>query len=599
MPSSALDPLAMLATGIDTQPGVYGLLLGSGVSTGAGIPTGWGVVQSLIRRLAAATEPQDATAPDRAAQDPEGWWAEHGDGAPLGYSNLLAAVAPTPAARRALLAGFFEPDEDDTADGLKVPSPAHRAIANLVKRGLVKVIVTTNFDRLTERALEDAGVPPQVLSRPEAVAGLTPLPHAPATVIKLHGDYAELDMRNTLEELTDYPPAWDTLLDRVFDEYGLLISGWSADWDKALVAALQRTKTRRYPLYWDSRSSQGETARRLLAQQHGIVVPTASADDLFTDLVSRVDALDRLTEQPLTSALAVARLKRYLPDPVRRIDLSDVVLRAVTAVVDTTTALPVHRSGLDGQVMEDLTVDLLTAAEPTLRLLSTGVFYDRDRQHTDLWVDGLQRLLTARGPINGMFQDVLDQIRHYPALLALRGMGIIAVHTGRDDVLLRLLHEPTWRDPFGSRTRLTPAEALHDYQVMDGDLIRALPRWKKVRLAYPMSHMLRQDLRDILRPLIPDDGDYRWACDRYEYRVALAQHLTPSDVGHAWVSPGEFIGDNEWDRDGRPITEAEFQARADQADDAWPWWPVVGGSSGLPEALSGLRETLRSMRRRR
>ncbi len=46
------------------------------------------------------------------------------------------------------------------------------------------------------------------------------------------------------------PEAYDQLLHRFFDEYGLIVSGWSADWDHALVAALERRATRRYPLFW-------------------------------------------------------------------------------------------------------------------------------------------------------------------------------------------------------------------------------------------------------------------------------------------------------------------------------------------------------------
>ncbi|GIH97672.1 hypothetical protein Psi01_83020 [Planobispora siamensis] len=84
----------MLATGMHAQPGVYALLLGSGVSTGAGIPTGWGVVQELTRQLITASDP---TAADATAAEPEQWWQDNGDGSPLGYSNLLAALAPTPA----------------------------------------------------------------------------------------------------------------------------------------------------------------------------------------------------------------------------------------------------------------------------------------------------------------------------------------------------------------------------------------------------------------------------------------------------------------------------------------------------------------------
>ncbi len=53
----------MLSTSIHAQPGVYALLLGSGVSTGQGIPTGWGVVTELVRRAAVAKTADDADGP--------------------------------------------------------------------------------------------------------------------------------------------------------------------------------------------------------------------------------------------------------------------------------------------------------------------------------------------------------------------------------------------------------------------------------------------------------------------------------------------------------------------------------------------------------
>ena len=224
-----------------------------------------------------------------------------------------------------------------------------------------------------ERALEEAGIPPQVVSTPAAVAGMTPLQHADVTVIKLHGDYADLQMRNTLDELSTYPSRLEALLHRVLDEYGLIISGWSADWDKALVAAMERLRSRRYPLYWDSRSSRGEMSKRLLAQHSGVVVPAISADELFTGLVDRVDALDRLAEPPLTTALAVGRLKRYLPDPVRRIDLDDLVSEAVSAASGKVAAYPTHLSGLDGQALDDRYTTMLSDISPVLRLLVEGV----------------------------------------------------------------------------------------------------------------------------------------------------------------------------------------------------------------------------------
>ncbi|WP_168197133.1 SIR2 family protein [Agromyces laixinhei] len=145
------------------------------------------MVEALVRRAAVAggsTVDEDF--------DTEAWWDAHGDGDALGYSNLLESLASTSASRRALLAGFFETTEEEREAGLKIPNPAHHTIAALVKRGLVRVIVTTNFDRLLERAIEATGVSPQVISSEAAIAGMEPLQHVPCTILKLHGDYAPL-----------------------------------------------------------------------------------------------------------------------------------------------------------------------------------------------------------------------------------------------------------------------------------------------------------------------------------------------------------------------------------------------------------------------
>ncbi|MCX2716086.1 hypothetical protein OOK62_29025, partial [Mycolicibacterium sp. J2] len=149
-PRNALSPRVMLATAMHSQPGVYALLLGSGVSTGAGVPTGWGVVSNLVEKVAAAQDPDDVASHELAVEDPEAWWAANGT-VDLGYSSLLAAMAPTPAARQGLLQEYFVPTDDEREQNIKVPSPAHHAIAQLVKRGIVKVILTTNFDRLMEQ----------------------------------------------------------------------------------------------------------------------------------------------------------------------------------------------------------------------------------------------------------------------------------------------------------------------------------------------------------------------------------------------------------------------------------------------------------------
>jgi NAD-dependent SIR2 family protein deacetylase len=595
-PANALDPNVMAATLLHAQPGVFALMLGSGVSTGAGIPTGWGVVQELVRRAAAAKSPKDEAAPQLAYDDPEGWWAANGDGNPLGYSNLLGSLAPTPSARTAMLAGFFEPTEEDVELKLKTPSAAHKAIADLVKRGTVRVIVTTNFDRLTERALEDVGISPQVISNPASVAGMAPLQHATATVVKLHGDYADLDQRNTLEELTTYPGEWNDLLDRIFAEYGLVISGWSADWDHALVAALERLPVRRYPLFWDSRSAKGDTAQRLLALQRGVALLSADADELFTGLAERLDALDRLSEPPLTTALAIQRLKRYLPDERRRIDLHDLYMGQVEKVAAELASFP---QDARGAVWAEFGSELMGRGEavtfPLAQMASVGVEHDLDRRFNKLWINGLQRLLNATQITDGGYNENVLALRRYPALLYVRVLGIECMRNDRDDLLLDMLTKTTWRPPFSNQDeREIAADAIHDYRVLDADLINDLPRYGGTRWLYPASHYLREVIRPAFAETIATDDDFRLAFDDAEYAIGLIQHVSGK---RSYPMAGEYIGERAWSFEGGPLAEARFRQRAEDARADWPWWSLLGGRDGLDTRLAELREILKQMQR--
>jgi hypothetical protein len=144
-----------------------------------------------------------------------------------------------------------------------------------------------------EAALQEAGISPQVVHRPEQFDSMQPLAHSQVTVIKLHGDYADLEQRNTVDELETYPEAQQKVLERVLDEYGLIVCGWSADWDTALVRAVEGTRSRRYPMFWSQYGSLGSAAGRLTARHSAAVIEGKDADELFTDLVRRVEASPR------------------------------------------------------------------------------------------------------------------------------------------------------------------------------------------------------------------------------------------------------------------------------------------------------------------
>ncbi|MET0886841.1 MAG: SIR2 family protein [Mycetocola sp.] len=582
-----------LATSMHSQPGVYAVLLGSGVSTGAGLLTGWGVVTELVARVAAASDPADAGAVTAARADPQLWWSQNGEG-DLGYSSLLEQLAPSAAARQGMLAGFFEPGSDDGTPA-RQPSRAHRAIAELVRRGSVKVIVTTNFDRLMEQALDAVGVSPQVISRPEAVNGMAPLAHSGATVIKLHGDYRDLGSRNTLSELSEYPVAWTGLLDQVFDEYGLIVSGWSADWDVALAGALEQSTSRRYPLYWDQRSSRGETAKRLLASRSGIVLPTSSADDLFVELVESLDALDRLSAPPLTTAMAIARLKRYLPDPVRRIDLHDLVMGVVDGVVDSISAQvvsPVSGAEVTWQMVDEAIDIHIRSMDQLAALLIEGVWHDSSGVHDRLWVDVVQRLVDAGAAFPNQFNQVLRAVQLIPALVAVAVISITGTRRNREGLLLTITTEVEGKTHPGVEQRANAAQVLHYQRLLTDDWAKNLPRWSGTNgWLYPTSHLFTTEVRRFFTDLIPDEEEFLEAYRGFEYRIGLIQEFTP---GHHAIS-GEYAGEWAW-RGEEPRAELSLRRQAERGHTT-AWDSFLEGKLTLDEALIAHREVLKRLQR--
>jgi hypothetical protein len=205
-----------LAFSLYSGPGTYDILLGSGVSSAAGVLTGWNLTLDLVRQL--------ATLEGETTDDPAAWYAERYGREPR-YSEVVNELAPTRDERRSLLQSYFEPDEEDREEGRKEPTAAHRAIARLCSNGYVRVLVTTNFDRRLERALEAEGIFPIVIDTPHALDGAPPLQHASCTVVKVNGDYLDTRIKNAPEELSEYDPSVQALLERIFGEYGLVICG--------------------------------------------------------------------------------------------------------------------------------------------------------------------------------------------------------------------------------------------------------------------------------------------------------------------------------------------------------------------------------------
>lgn len=417
-----ISPTESLAFSMHANPGVYAVLAGSGVSRAAKIPTGWEITLDLVRRLAALRK--EACDPD-----PEQWY-QNTFGKEADYSELLDELCKTPAERQQLLRAYWEPTDEEREEGAKQPTGAHHAIAALAAQGSLRVILTTNFDRLIETALDSAGVKPVVLSMPDHVQGALPLIHTRCCVIKLHGDYLDTRIRNTRTELHGYSEEFDGLLDRIFDEFGLVVCGWSAAWDGALREALFRAASRRFTTYWATRGELEDEARRLIDHRRARLIPINDADDFFHTVQQHVESLQEFARpHPLSTEAAVASLKRYLPESRYRIRLSDLVDGVVERVLEATSG--------EAFAMEDPQPDTASttarvrryeAACSTLLALAPVAGFWGEEEHVSLWQRALSRLGSA--PSRGG-KVIWLQLRRYPAALLLYALGIGAVQADR------------------------------------------------------------------------------------------------------------------------------------------------------------------------
>jgi hypothetical protein len=422
--------LTQLSFALFENKGVFAVLLGSGLSRAAEIPTGWEITLDLIRRVALAQE--IAEQPDWAK------WYRETTGQEPNYSTLLEELAGSPDERRAILHRYIEPTQEDREEGRKIPTAAHRAIAELVRRGYIRVIVTTNFDRLLESALREIGVEPTIVASVDALSGAEPIAHSACYILKLHGDYKDARILNTDAELNVYPTEYDRQLDRIFDEYGLIVCGWSGEWDHALRAAFLRAPNRRYPVYWVARGKLRDSAQGLVNHRRARVISATDADSFFTSLLRRVEALEQSQRQnPLSIELLVRSAKRYLSKPEFRIQLDELFTEEVDRVLKELDAPEFdpqkswHQKEFHARIRKYEAV-----TEPLARMVGVLGQWGDDSE-LRLVPDIINSLYRHSENVGGGMTPYLN-IRSYPAVLVFTAYGLGLTRSERWRTLHRL-----------------------------------------------------------------------------------------------------------------------------------------------------------------
>lgn len=569
-----MDALETLSFSVSQKPGLFAVLVGSGVSRSSGIMTGWDITLDLIKQIALLRGESH-----RAIDNPAKWYRDNFAKDP-NYSTLLKELAPTKAERNAIIRKYFEPNSEAERDRIISPQKAHLAIAQLVAKHYVSVIITTNFDRLIESALEFHNIGYTSVSVPDQAKGAMPLVHENCTLIKVNGDYRNIGTLNTREELSDkYPVPIAKLIRQVFEEYGLIICGWSAEYDVRLRRMLERHSNLKFPIYWtirpDSKESKGELIRLIDAQ----LINISDADSFFSTLRDNVMALEKAARiHPLSIKMAEERTKRYLSDERYSIDLHDLVVGIVQDLSEVIEPYQ-HEAFPDLRSDAERVAAYVSRSEMLSNVLAIGCYHCGSFHH-DLWVKAVERIVNSR---NRLFQNSGD-MRGIVALIIFYACGIAALAAQNYELLKRLFFCPFSRHDLEENPLVLEVYPARMMEQPHG----RLPAMENGKPPVTLHGYLFDVLRKSFRALEPYQKAYLKTFNRFEYFTVLIRAYIREEARHgggSWAGVGMFA--RTFKEPGPLNVREEIAKEIQEVGDDWPPLKVglFGGSRKTAEDI--------------
>jgi hypothetical protein len=241
------------------------------------------------------------------------------------------------------------------------------------------------------------------------------------------------------------PPKYNRLLDRIFDEFGLIVCGWSGDWDHALRAAVLRMPNRRYTVYWAARGHLAAGAQEVVTHRHARVITISDADGFFSALCQRVQTLEGSHRQnPLSVEPLVNSTKRYLAKPEYRIQLDELVTdeaERLIAQLDAPEFAP--HANWSPEEFRARIARYEAATEPLARMAGVLGRWG-DGSELPVALDLLRAILAHADQIGSGMNGWLN-IRSYPAVLVFTAYALGLTRAGRWRALHELFSAPLVR----------------------------------------------------------------------------------------------------------------------------------------------------------
>ena len=233
-------------------------------------------------------------------------------------------------------------------------------------------------------------------------------------------------------------------------------------------------------------------------------------------MVGKVETLAEAVDQrPEDTAVAVAQLKRYLPDPVHRIRLHDLIMGEINAAIEQFQDLPT-----DIEITSQFCAERMGVYEQAMtrvmQLLANGAFFSDRERHDRIWVRCIERLATRTQTQTG--HNVLVDMQQYPTLLALYILALGACAAGRIDPIARVLAEINVPKNYHSSPISVSVASRH---VLDDNMMRrSIDELKNHKT--PVSDHLWNTVGTVASTIVSNPARCEDLFDEVEYLMGIA-----------------------------------------------------------------------------
>ena len=209
----------------------------------------------------------------------------------------------------------------------KEPSCGYSVLAQILDKSPHKIVITTNFDSLTEDALFIyTQKKPMVIVHESLADYITPFAYRPI-IVKIHRDLF-FSPKNTPEQTNELEASFKKNLEAIFKHYTPLVIGYGGN-DGSLMRFLEELEEIEGGMFWFYWQPGGEPNRRiqtLVEKFKGFGVPIAGFDELMIQIGNEL-GLELLDKTIVEIAQRRAEIYRQQIEHVNKSETQDVATK--------------------------------------------------------------------------------------------------------------------------------------------------------------------------------------------------------------------------------------------------------------------------------